>query len=256
MSTSESTKSSPGWSGRASARVRALLVWPEDQLDDVQRQWMQPPSRWDEFMHRALGALNRRAIRGLFRFRVSGIEQLPDGGPFILAANHASSLDPFALAAALDRQQLCRTYWIGRREALLRNPWRRYLNRAARAVPVHRSLSALAVGAQLLKHGENMVWFPEGTRSTNGRLQRLRWGAGILASHFHVPIVPAWLNGTHQAWPPHRRWPRLGAPIAVRFGRSVDPGEFPGGNPPHQQVTCELAKRLRELADDEKKGRP
>ena len=67
-------------------------------------------------------ALNRALMRGSFRLRVRGLENLPEIGPFVLAPNHVSYLDSFALAAALDHGRLRETYWAGWVGAAFGNP--------------------------------------------------------------------------------------------------------------------------------------
>ena len=82
-----------------------------------------PPQGWPlRALAAVLFGLNRLLMRGLFRVRVEGLEHLPAEGPYLLAPNHASYLDPFALAAALPWPQLQRLYWAGWTGLLFRGP--------------------------------------------------------------------------------------------------------------------------------------
>jgi long-chain acyl-CoA synthetase len=73
-----------------------------------------------------------------------------------------------------------------------------------------------------LKRGWNLVWFPEGARSLDGRLQRFLPGVGALIERHPVPIVPVYIEGSHAAWPVGQKFPRRHT-ITVRFGRPIDP---------------------------------
>src|SRR3546814_20634381 len=63
-------------------------------------------------------------------------------------------------------------------------------------------LSGVAFAAAILKRGRGLIWFPEGSRSTDGRLQRFKPGIGVLLDRFRVPVVPVVIEGAHEAWPP------------------------------------------------------
>ena len=111
---------------------------------------------------------------------VEGLENLPGRGPFIIAPNHVSYLDAFAVAAAFDYSVLRRTYWAGWTVAAFGNPPTRLVSRLAQVVPIDPSragLSNLAFRAAVLRRGQNLVWFAEGERSPTGSLQRfsLAW---------------------------------------------------------------------------------
>jgi len=86
---------------------------PEEVLDDRQKRWLEPLGPARSAMARGMFALNRMMMRGPFSLQVEGLENLPDRGPFIIAPNHVSYLDAFAVAAALDYSVLRRTYWAG-----------------------------------------------------------------------------------------------------------------------------------------------
>jgi long-chain acyl-CoA synthetase len=73
-----------------------------------------------------------------------------------------------------------------------------------------------------LESGWNLVWFPEGSRSADGKLQPFLPGIGALVEGQAVPIVPVYIEGTFAAWPTTRRLPRLSR-IIVRFGRPILP---------------------------------
>jgi long-chain acyl-CoA synthetase len=205
--------------GAGGAVPAATLDDPEAMLDERQRRWLQPKGPVLRAAGRLLAAANRGAMRALFKLTVQGAENLPAEGPYVLAPNHASYLDPFALAAALGTERLERLYWAGWTGVVFGGPCRRAFARLAQAVPVdplRASASSLAFGGATLRRGQGLVWFPEGARSRDGRLQPFRPGLGRLLDRWRVPVVPVVISGTHAAWPPSQLLPSL-HPLRVEF---------------------------------------
>jgi len=205
--------------GAGGPAQRASLDDPEAMLDEGQRHWLQPKGPSLRAAGRVLAAVNRGAIRALFRLRVHGVENLPAHGPYVLAPNHTSFLDPFALAAALSTQRLERLYWAGWTGIVFGGPCRRAFARVAQAVPidpVRATASSLAFGGATLQRGLSLVWFPEGARSRDGRLQPFKPGLGRVLDRWRVPVVPVVIHGTHAAWPPSQWLPSL-RPVRVDF---------------------------------------
>lgn len=233
-------------------RLTDPLERPEEALDDRQKRWLEPLDPKMVALARVLFVLNLAVMRGPFRLRVEGLKNLPEGGQFVLTPHHTSYLDPFAIAAALGYRRLRRTYWGGRTGALLANPLNRFVSRLAQAVPVgpHRAgVSSLAFGAAVLKRGNNLVWFPEGTRSRTGELQQFRPGVGLLLKHFRVPVVPVFICGTGEAMPRGQALPRF-AKITVTFGTPLDPGDLEEqgkGEAPEERISSTLQERVAEL---------
>jgi long-chain acyl-CoA synthetase len=204
-------------------RELTYLEHPEEHLDDRQRRWLAPPGPAGRAARFFLYGINWCSMKLLFRPRVLGREHLPAKGPFIVAPNHSSSLDPFVLSVGLGRRRVSQTVWAGRRGALLENPIRRRVNRLAHAIPINRNAAALAVGAAALERGRILVWFPEGHRSDTGELQEFKRGVGALVDHFQVPAVPTYIDGAYDAMPRDSRLPRRLRTIAIAFGPPVRP---------------------------------
>ena len=173
-----------------------------------QQRWFAPRGPALRALATVLLALNRALMYGLFRLKVEGREHLPADGPYLLAPNHASYLDPFAVGAALPWPRLERLYWAGWTGLLFRGPLTRLFSRACRVLPVdpERGLtSTLPIGRAALERGNALCWFPEGARSTDGKMHRFLPGAGLLLERTGVPAVPVFIGGTYDAWPPGRR---------------------------------------------------
>lgn len=228
------------------------LSQPEGILDPHQKRWLEPLGPVAQVTAQSLYALGRILMRLFFGLRSSGIENLPCDQPWVLVPNHVSYLDPFAIAALFDGNQLCRTYWAGWTGIVAANPIMRFLSRLGKILPVEPTRAArtgLALGAIILRSGKNLVWFPEGGRSVTGELQPFKPGIGMLLERFPVVAVPMFVEGTYQALPFGRRWPRF-HPIRVIFGRPQTVNELLNrgrGQKPHEKITDALQQCVAEL---------
>jgi len=161
------------------------------------------------------GLLSWTLIAVPFRLRARGRENLPGGG-YVLAANHTSNLDPWPLGMPLfPRRQL---RFMAKSE--LFKPLLGQFLRAGGAFPVRRGegdLEAMAKAVELVRAGEIVVMFPEGTRRTKGLRKKHRarahTGAARIALGADAPLVPAAIKGTD-------RITRLG-PLRVAYGKPV-----------------------------------
>ena len=182
-------------------------------------------------------------VWGLYRLRATGLEHLPEGG-FVLAANHTSNFDPWPLGMPLfPRRQL---RFMAKSE--LFNPLLSPLLRAAGAFKVRRGegdLEAMRLAGELVREGEIVVMFPEGTRRGKGLrkkyVARAHTGAARIALNAGVPLVPAAIAGTDRLW-------RLG-PLRVAYGEPLDLSGYEGSETKRAAVeaTDRLMARIEEL---------
>jgi long-chain acyl-CoA synthetase len=227
------------------------LEHPEEVLSDEQKRWLRPLGPAGSAGARGMYALNRAIARRVFHLKVEGAEHLPEDGPFVLTPNHISFLDGFAVAAALDYRQLRHTYWAGRVGAAFSNPFTRLISRLGHVVPIdsHRAVfSSLTFGAVVLKHQDSLILFPEGHRSPTGELQTFKPGIGMLLDRYPVPVVPVFIDGTHEAMPPGRIWVQP-KKVTVVFGKPLDPGELEQqgeGDQPQTRIVQALHQHVAE----------
>lgn len=154
------------------------------------------------------------------RFRVEGAERIPAQGGAMIIANHCSYLD-IPVVAASTRRHVC----FVARDSLARSRFLRFVMEGSRVVLIRRGAAdrtALRAMAVHLSAADLVAVYPEGTRSSDGRLGEFRPGALLAARLAGVVLVPAAIRGTDVALGRHARMPRLFAPVAVRFGEAID----------------------------------
>jgi 1-acyl-sn-glycerol-3-phosphate acyltransferase len=196
-------------------------------------------------LYRIIGTLSIPVVKGLYRLRARGVEHLPEGG-FVLAANHTSNFDPWPLGLPLlpDRQ----LRFMAKSE--LFNPIFTPILNAGGAFKVRRGqgdVEAMRRAIQLVKEGEIVVMFPEGTRQTKGlrkrHTARPHTGAARIALAAGAPLVPAAIAGTD-------RLSRLG-PLRVAYGAPIDVSDLDGADTKTaaQVATDRLMAKIHELKE-------
>jgi 1-acyl-sn-glycerol-3-phosphate acyltransferase len=179
-----------------------------------------------------IGLLSWPVVKGPFRLRARGVENLPDGG-FVLAANHTSNFDPWPLAIPILPGRQLR--FMAKSE--LFNPLLAPILRAGGAFKVRRGegdVEAMRTAADLVRSGEIVVMFPQGTRQRKGLRKkheaRPHSGAARIALGAGAPLVPAAIAGTD-------RLSRLG-PLRVAYGRPLDLSDLEGLDPKTASLTA------------------
>jgi 1-acyl-sn-glycerol-3-phosphate acyltransferase len=177
-----------------------------------------------------------------FRLDVVGIENIPKKGAFILASNHVSFLDPIALGVACPRK----LNYMARHD-LFRNPIFARLLAACCTFPVKRDSAdpgAFKKAIRFIKDGKALVLFPEGRRADyNDASSMPQPGIGFLYSKLEVPVIPAFVKGTHLALPRGARFIRP-AKIYVCFGRQISIER----RMPYQDIAIGIMDNIRHLS--------
>ena len=171
-------------------------------------------------MHKFLKGLMRFLTRTFLvggLFHVEGRENVPLRGGLLVCPNHFGTLDPPLVPAFLPR----RDAWSMAKSEYFRKAWQRWLFTSYRAFPVVRHTAdriALRKSFDVLKQGEALVMYPEGTRVEAGKLSTPEPGAGFIAQKCGCPVLPVAVTGAADVMPKGTIWPRR-HPVNVRFGK-------------------------------------
>jgi 1-acyl-sn-glycerol-3-phosphate acyltransferase len=167
----------------------------------------------------------------LYRIHSEGTENVPRHGAVLMVANHQSYLDPPVIGCVLRRRRID---FVARR-GLWRNRLLAPVIDALCAIPIDEEggdLSAMREVLRRLEMGHTALIFPEGSRTTDGTVQSFKRGVALLVKRAGCPVIPVAVEGCFDAWPRHRRRPRLGgARIAVAFGPPIPHEELMAGGP-------------------------
>ena len=165
----------------------------------------------------------RLLFKVLTRWHVGGAENVPMSGGVILVSNHQSYLDPLILGCACPR----RPVHFMARESLFKNPFFGALIRSIHAFPVKRGgadRQAWRAFEKMVADGEQVSFFPEGTRSDDGQLQTANAGSGMLIHRCKgATIIPVRIRGTYKVLNKGKGYQGL-KPLSVVFGQPLDLG--------------------------------
>jgi 1-acyl-sn-glycerol-3-phosphate acyltransferase len=158
------------------------------------------------------------------RLEVRGLDNIPPGTTMIVASNHASYIDPPLIGGVFPG----RLRYLAK-ESLFRIPLLGFLIRTLGAVPVTREDSQRAGAVMkillgLLRDGENVLLFPEGSRTPDGRIKPLEAGVAFLAVKAGVPVLPVYVGGSFESWPRGKALPR-----PSKLTMTVSPLVYPDG---------------------------
>ena len=171
----------------------------------------------DTPQRRMLIALAQALFKPIMKMQASGLDNLPRAGPVILAANHVTNFDVFPMQFAIPRL----IFFMGKAE-LFRNPVMDVLIRNLSGFPVNRGDKdswAMRHALKVLKHGQVLGMFPEGTRSRGRGLGVAKTGTARLAIEADCPIVPLTVLGSDQFF---KRFPRR-AHVRISFLAPLHP---------------------------------
>lgn len=185
--------------------------------------------------------------------QVRGTENVPKSGPLIVVANHLNNADPPVIAATIRRRLIFMA-----KEEMFHWPVLGILFHLFGAFPVRRfeaDVAALRKAARLVRQGNALLMFPEGTRSRDARLHKAYPGTAFLALFTGAPVLPVAITGTQKA-----SWPWLfvkwftGPRVTVTFGK---PFRLPQQKPTEEavrQASEHIMRQIAELLPEEYRG--
>ena len=177
------------------------------------------PRRFYRWSHR----LTRLFFKIMGNLSVKGLENVPNEGGALIVSNHVSLLDPVIVGSAVHRE----IHFMARSD-VFKVPILGNVITAYNAFPVNRwapDLGALRRTISLLKAGNSVLMFPEGTRSADGNLGKTNDGACFIAHRANVPTIPVYHSGVQKMLPRGSRRIRR-AKLTVSFGEPIDFSEI------------------------------
>lgn len=180
------------------------------------------------------------ALNPVYRFDIKGLEHFPKTGGILICTNHIDALDPPVVGITSPRP----VHFMAKEE-LFNMPILKPLLPKVNAFPVKRGLSdreALRRALAILKGGDVMGIFPEGTRSKNGELGKGFSGAGFFALKGEADVVPCAIIG------PYKPFKRL----KVVYGEPIIMQPYRDQKASADEVTTVIMERIKKLLDENK----
>lgn len=180
---------------------------------------MVAPNR-PSFFYQLIQNAAKALFETCYQIEVYGLENIPRQGGFLIASNHISNLDPPFIGISLRRP----LYYLGR-QSLLHKSFINWFYQAIGMVPVDREsgsdVKALKKIFHFLQQNYGFVIFPEGTRSSDGELKKPEPGIGLIAYRSEVPVLPARVFGTFDAYNRESKHFNLRPELSIVFGEPM-----------------------------------
>ncbi|RBP89576.1 1-acyl-sn-glycerol-3-phosphate acyltransferase [Cytobacillus firmus] len=177
-------------------------------------------------------------LKPIYRFEVIGRENFPAEGGVLLCSNHIDNLDPPVVGINAPRP----VYFMAKEE-LFKVPVLGKILPDLNAFPVKRGMSdreALRKGLGILKEGNVLGLFPEGTRSKTGQLGKGLAGAGFFALRSEAHVVPCAIIGPYKAF----------SKLKVVYGKPIDMKELREKKVSAEETTEMIMSEIRKLIED------
>jgi 1-acyl-sn-glycerol-3-phosphate acyltransferase len=187
-------------------------------------------------------------------FKAAGLENVPRAGPLLICPNHSATLDPPMVPAFVPRGDT----WSMAKSEYFRGRAHRFIFTAYHSFPVVRHTAdrvALKRSFDLLKAGEALIIYPEGTRVESGVLAKPEPGSGFIAQKALCPVLPVGLTGTRECLPKGAHWPRR-TRVTITFGKPfyVLQKRADGTRVSHEDASDAIMVAIAELLPPEQRG--
>lgn len=182
--------------------------------------------------------LVKTVLSPLYRFEIIGAENFPAEGGILLCSNHIHALDPPVVGMTAPR-----TVHFMAKEELFKAPILGPILPKVNAFPVKRGMSdreALRTALKILKNGDVVGLFPEGTRSTDGVLKKGLSGAGFFALRGNADVMPCAIIGPYKAF----------RKVKVVYGEPIRMEPFRERKASVDEVTEAIMSSIQKILDD------
>ena len=204
-----------------------------------------PQEKLNITWYKAVCIFCRIFCRIFFRLKIEGKENVPATGPFIIASNHQSYLDPVFCSIHLKRPL---TFLA--RDTLFTNWFFGRLIRSLNAIPVKMGQSDIATMKEVisrLKQDKGICLFPEGTRTRDGKIATIKPGFGLLCRRGNATIVPTVIDGAFECWPRTQKLFSTGR-VSLTYGQPIPADQVK--NMTNEQLAQKLTTQLHQMQND------
>lgn len=211
-----------------------------DQRVDRSRLHVSDRSLLSLLWYRIVQWMFTTILSAIYGLRATGRKNIPDRGALMLVSNHLSHLDVLILGILLERP----LNYVAR-STLFFFPLGPFI-RSLGAFPIQRDglgVQGLKETLRRLRSGGIVTLFPEGTRTADGEMGEMKSGIAMLAVRAKVPILPAAIAGSFEAWPKSRGFP-VPHSLRVHFGELITPEEVKSLDP--DALTALIRDRILE----------
>lgn len=205
-----------------------------EMMNDTKMDWKEILSKDTEGelpKSNRIGKIIKFILKPAFLFFVKvkkeGIENIEKNEPVIFAGNHQSFLDGFIVNQAVPNSVLDKTYYFADIKHF-RKGYMKFMGENSNIifVDINKNLvSSLQMLSKALRNGKNIVIFPEGTRTRDGKINNFKKFFAILSKELNIPIVPFVLDGAYEAYPPSSKYPK-GGDVKVKFLEKIYPSDM------------------------------
>ncbi len=208
--------------------------------------FLRPKRRFPKMklIYKIVYSLARFFFKTCFRLRIYGLEHFCPGSA-VIAANHASFYDPPVLSISCPEE----VHFLAR-GTLFDIPLLGRLIRKLNSHPIARDasdLQTLKMMIELLGQGKKLILFPEGKRTYDGTFLPFQRGLSFLVQRAHCRIIPAYIQGTFEAWPRSRKWPKLLGKMVVVFGTPIEYEDNPDKKAAQEQIAKNTEQAIQNL---------
>ena len=181
------------------------------------------PRTW--FTGRVFVRISKFIFWMYFGLRAKGQERIPDG-PVILAPNHQSFFDGLFVASFLKNKTIKNTYFYAK-DKHVKQGWLRFIANRHNVIvmDLNNLKDSIQKMGEALKSKKNLIIFPEGTRTVNGKLGDFKKTFAILSKELNIPIVPVSIKGAYEALPKGSFFPKPFRKVRVEFLEPIYPNK-------------------------------
>lgn len=176
------------------------------------------------FIGKVIKLISKIPFSTYLKIEKEGLENIKIERPTIFIGNHQSFLDGFIFSQSLDNNILDKTYYLAK-VAHFKGRFMKYLGENSNIIliDINKNLSeTLQSAATALRQGKNIVIFPEGTRSRDGKVKEFKKFYAILSKELNADIQPFAIKGAYELFPAHRKMPKKGK-VKIKFFEKVSP---------------------------------